>query len=118
MTVTHTDLNVMGAGMAGLIAARLPIGSGLDVVIPEAGLPIGGQLLSLRTRHRGALDHGAAWSWNTDRPAPHLISELGIQPFSSTWPDRPSATQIGSSGDSLTVPWSSRPGYSAAAASP
>ena len=61
MTTTSTDIAVIGAGAAGLAAARALMQSGFDVVVLEARDRIGGRIYTLRD------------------PESHLPIELGAE---------------------------------------
>lgn len=67
----------MGAGIAGLAAARVLVAEGLDVTVLEARSRVGGRLLSLPARG-GGLDLGATWFWPNEPRIATLIAELGI----------------------------------------
>lgn len=55
------DVVVVGAGMAGLAAARRIADAGANVVVVEARTRIGGRLWSLRTPEGRTFDLGASW---------------------------------------------------------
>jgi monoamine oxidase len=68
---------VVGAGVAGLIAARRVHEAGIDVLVLEARNRVGGRLLSVPIEG-GALDLGATWFWPGERRVQRLCAELGV----------------------------------------
>jgi monoamine oxidase len=66
MTTEANDIVIVGAGMAGLTAARALAEAGLRVLVIEAQERIGGRIL---TEHVGgeALELGAEFIHGTDR---------------------------------------------------
>jgi monoamine oxidase len=71
---------IIGAGIAGLTAARRLAGSGRSVQIFEARQRSGGRAWS-PTLQGAALDLGATWVWDSERSIHALLSELGIPTF-------------------------------------
>lgn len=73
----NTDVIVVGAGLAGLSAARLVARSGRTVLVLEAGTEVGGRA---RTRMVGGepADLGGEWVGNAHRAVHELASQLGI----------------------------------------
>jgi len=62
MTATsHSDVLVVGAGLAGLYAARLLKRSGFTVTVLEARDRVGGRTLSQRLADASTIDLGAQW---------------------------------------------------------
>ena len=57
----HVDVAVIGAGLAGLTAARILARAGLSVRVLEARDRVGGRTLSHRTEHGEVVDLGAQW---------------------------------------------------------
>lgn len=76
---------IIGAGLAGLYAARLLRAAGVDCVVFEARDRIGGRILS--ADHSGApsvdgFDLGPSWFWPQMQPAmAELVQELGVPAF-------------------------------------
>lgn len=64
----------MGAGIAGLVAARELTAAGVDVVVLEGRGRVGGRLVSSES----GLDLGATWFWPGEKHVTALVSELGI----------------------------------------
>jgi monoamine oxidase len=73
----EADVVVIGAGIAGLAAARTLQAAGLDVIVLEARSRIGGRLLST-TVPGGHIDLGATWFWPNEPRVNALIDELGV----------------------------------------
>jgi len=73
----EVDVVVVGAGIAGLAAARALRAFGLDLIVLEARDRVGGRLLSLPS-DGGNLDIGATWFWPDEPRISALVSELGI----------------------------------------
>ncbi|WP_420013056.1 flavin monoamine oxidase family protein [Tateyamaria sp.] len=72
-------INVIGAGLAGLTAARRLVALGTDVTVLEARDRIGGRALVLPAG-QGAVDLGPAWIWPAVQPqVMALISDLGLE---------------------------------------
>jgi monoamine oxidase len=70
---------VLGAGIAGLRAARLLRAAGHAVTVLEARDRVGGRALSLPAGEAGALDLGPAWLWPQYQPrVRRLIEQLGL----------------------------------------
>ncbi|HZJ28039.1 MAG TPA: FAD-dependent oxidoreductase, partial [Acidimicrobiia bacterium] len=53
------DVVVIGAGMAGVTAARNAVRAGLDVVVVESTDRVGGRILTARDFARDPVEHGA-----------------------------------------------------------
>jgi len=69
------DAIVVGAGVAGLTAARALAESGRTIVVLEARDRVGGRLLSVAGED-GAVDLGATWYWANEPRVRALISEM------------------------------------------
>ena len=75
-----TDVAVVGAGLAGLTAARLLARAGCSVVVLEARDRVGGRTFSQATE-RGVIDLGGQWIGPTQARMRRLVDELGIATF-------------------------------------
>lgn len=76
------DVVVIGAGLAGLVAARELGAAGRSALILEARNRVGGRVLSRHHRHGfEPVDVGAEWigSEATQRPIRKLVEELGLE---------------------------------------
>ncbi|MGV9795396.1 MULTISPECIES: FAD-dependent oxidoreductase [unclassified Gordonia (in: high G+C Gram-positive bacteria)] len=77
--VTHFDTVVVGAGIAGLTAARLLASDGQSVVVLEARDRVGGRVWTSRMGD-GLVDHGASWIHGIDdNPLADLVNALGMR---------------------------------------
>lgn len=77
----HTVV-VVGAGLAGLTAARRLRAGGATVVVLEASDRVGGRTYS-QSAGRGVFDLGAQWIGPTQRRMHALVRELGIETFAT-----------------------------------
>lgn len=83
--MTDTQVAILGAGLAGLNAARLLDRAGIDVMLFEARDRPGGRILTLG--ETGQLDEdgfdlGPSWFWPGMQPAiGDLVAELGLPAF-------------------------------------
>jgi monoamine oxidase len=77
--VTDVDTIVIGAGVAGLTAARLLAGAGRRVIVLEARDRVGGRLHSVR-RGGDVLDYGASWIHGIDdNPLADAADAFGLR---------------------------------------
>ncbi|MGB3327607.1 MAG: FAD-dependent oxidoreductase [Thermomicrobiales bacterium] len=74
------DVVIVGAGMAGLTAARTLIRAGLDVVVLEARDRVGGRMHSVST-DTGVIDLGATWFWPNEPFVQAFLHEYGLTAF-------------------------------------
>jgi monoamine oxidase len=81
--MTHTEVAVVGGGLAGLNAARLLHAAGVDFLLLEARDRPGGRILTVGEDGRPAedgFDLGASWLWPARQPAlGALIAGLGLR---------------------------------------
>ncbi len=75
------DVVVVGAGIAGLVAATRLADAGLDVRVLEARDRPGGRLLNHRFAHGEHVEIGGQWVGPTQDRVLNLIDELGLQTF-------------------------------------
>lgn len=89
---TTAEVAVVGAGMAGLGAARMLADAGVDVVMLEARDRLGGRTHTIEVAGR-SVDAGAAWIHGLDgNPMTPLAEAAGVTLRRTWWhhPDRPS----------------------------
>jgi monoamine oxidase len=75
------DVVVIGAGLAGLSAARRLQEAGLDVVVLEARDRVGGRTLSATEDGGRLVEYGGQWVGPTQDHVLALIDELGLETF-------------------------------------
>ncbi len=78
--MADADVVIIGAGLAGLSAARTLRRAGASVVVLEARDRVGGRTFSQRTES-GVIDLGGQWIGPTQLRMQALVSELGIATF-------------------------------------
>ena len=77
-----SDVIVIGAGIAGLTAAKALIDEGANVTVIEARDRIGGRAYTESTTFGVPYDHGCAWLHSANKnPLTKLIRNQGIQTF-------------------------------------
>jgi monoamine oxidase len=77
----QADVVVIGAGLAGLAAARQLRGAGREVVVLEARDRVGGRTLNADIGDGKVVELGAQWVGPTQDRVLRLISELGLETF-------------------------------------
>ncbi|MGV1941125.1 flavin monoamine oxidase family protein [Agrobacterium sp. 22-211-1] len=79
------DVAIVGAGLAGLYAARGLYAAGVDFVVIEARDRIGGRILTADGSglpNEDGFDLGPSWYWPEMQPAmAELVSEVGLKSF-------------------------------------
>jgi monoamine oxidase len=83
---TH-DVAILGAGMAGLAAARALVQAGLDIVILEASDRVGGRMQSLKDPAPHGLEIGAQMIHGSRATTWSLVHEFGLKtrPLEGGW---------------------------------
>ncbi len=81
MNERHADVVVVGAGLAGLAAARELAAAGRDVVVLEARDRVGGRTLNEPIGDGKIVEIGAQWVGPTQDRVLALIAELGLETF-------------------------------------
>jgi monoamine oxidase len=77
----EADLVVIGAGLAGLAAAREAVASGASVVVLEARERVGGRVLNEEIGGGVVVEVGGQWIGPTQDRLAALAEELGVQTF-------------------------------------
>ena len=72
---------MVGAGVAGLVAARRLADRGIDVVVLEARDRVGGRLWSHRMPNGEIVELGGEWISTTQTAVMGLANELGLEPI-------------------------------------
>lgn len=74
----RVDVVLVGAGLAGLTAARALVRAGVSVRVLEARDRVGGRTLSHRADHGEVVDLGAQWIGPTQDRMAALVDEMGL----------------------------------------
>ena len=75
----HCDVAIIGAGAAGIAAARSLVARGLEVRLLEAGSRVGGRAFTESASLGAAFDHGASWLHDARaNPLTPLAQALGF----------------------------------------
>lgn len=99
------DLAIVGAGAAGIAAAREARARGMTSIILEASDRIGGRAHSVEWQGR-ALDLGATWLHSTSRnPLAHLAEQLGFDIDRAPTPWRKQYQNLGYSEQEQAESW-------------
>ncbi len=77
----ETDVCVVGAGLAGLTAARELAAAGRDVVVLEARDRVGGRVLNHELDDGTVVELGGQWIGPTQLRMARLVEELGLETF-------------------------------------
>ena len=80
----HADVGIIGAGLAGLMAARELVAAGVSVCVLEARDRVGGRTWTRPASDGTLLDVGGQWIGPTQQRMNRLVAELGIETF-KTW---------------------------------
>jgi monoamine oxidase len=84
-----TTVAVVGAGMAGLIAARELHRAGIDVLVLEAADRVGGRVFTETSALGSRLDLGGQWVGHGHHRFETLAAELGATVYPMTTPKQP-----------------------------
>jgi monoamine oxidase len=78
-----TDVVVIGAGLAGLSAARRLVDAGAEVMVLEARNRVGGRTLTLPAADGTPIDHGGQWIGPTQDRIAALATRVGVTTYPS-----------------------------------
>lgn len=76
---TQCDVAVIGAGIAGLTAARVLAAAQISVILLEARERVGGRILTARTAHGSSVELGAEFVHGKPKPTLELAQEAGVR---------------------------------------
>ena len=74
MTISNTEVAIIGGGAAGIAAGRLLADARVDCLIVEARLRLGGRAWTTGIGTAAALDLGCGWLHSADRNPWHAIA--------------------------------------------
>ena len=77
----EADVAVVGAGIAGLVAARELVTAGKEVVVLEARDRVGGRVLNHTLSDGTVVELGGQWIGPTQLRMAKLTAELGLETF-------------------------------------
>lgn len=77
----ETDVCIVGAGLAGLAAARAAVAAGREVVVLEARDRVGGRTLNHTLSDGSVVEVGGQWAGPTQTRLLALADELGVETF-------------------------------------
>jgi monoamine oxidase len=80
----HADVGIVGAGLAGLMAARELVAAGMSVCVLEARGRVGGRTWTRPAADGTVIDLGGQWIGPTQQRMNRLVAELGVETF-KTW---------------------------------
>src|SRR5919198_3077361 len=83
MSEREADVAVVGAGLAGLCAARDLLAGGASVVVLEARERVGGRLLNEEIGDGKIVEVGGQWVGPTQDRVLALADELGLETFAT-----------------------------------
>lgn len=81
LPVVHTQVVVVGAGIAGLVTARRLRAEGVEVIVLEARDRVGGRTLNVVGASGAVGDLGGTWVGPTQNRVVALAAELGLEIF-------------------------------------
>ncbi len=81
LATRQADVVIIGAGLAGLSAARLLTASSIDVVVLDARERVGGRTFTHPASDGTRIDHGAQWIGPTQDRLAALAEALGVTTF-------------------------------------
>jgi len=82
--IQHANVGIVGAGLAGLIAARQLVATGVSVCVMEARSRVGGRTWSHPAADGTLIDLGGQWIGPTQQRMQRLAAELDAETF-KTW---------------------------------
>src|SRR4051794_40529529 len=77
----ETDVAIVGAGLAGLVAARRIVAAGARALVVEARNRVGGRLLNEEIGGGKVVEVGGQWIGPTQERLAALAAELGVGTF-------------------------------------